>query len=182
MKKLVIITLLFLINGCSNMNLEDYKNKKPLLKLEEYFAGKTIARGVFEDRFGNIKKSFKVFIEGSWDGQYLVLKEDFIYDDGSKDYREWKIEKDKNNTNGYSGYAEGVIGTASGFVSGNAFNWKYAFKLQVGKNKINVKFDDWMFLQEDGFLINIAKVKKFGFTLGRVILFFEKTKSDNEKY
>ena len=71
-------------------------------------------------------------------------------------------------------YAEGVIGTASGYVSGNAFNWKYAFRLQVGKNKIKVKFDDWMFLQEDGYLINIAKVKKFGITLGRVILFFEK--------
>ena len=115
-----------------------------------------------------------MFIDGSWDGQFLVLKEDFIYDDGTKDYREWKIEKDKNNPNAYSGYAEGVIGTANGFVSGNAFNWKYAFKLQVGKNKINVKFDDWMFLQEEGYLINIAKVKKFGITLGRVILFFEK--------
>ena len=64
----------------------------------------------------------------------------------------------------------------SGFVSGNAFNWKYAFKLQVGKNKVNVKFDDWMFLQEDGYLINIAKVKKFGITLGRVILFLKRNK------
>ena len=174
MKKIVIISLLLIFNGCSNMKLEDYKNKKPILKLEEYFNGKTIARGVFEDRFGNIKKSFKVLIDGTWDGQFLVLKEDFIYDDGSKDYREWKIEKNKNNPSSYSGFAEGVIGTASGFISGNAFNWKYAFNLQVGSKKINVKFDDWMFLQEDGYLINIAKVKKFGITLGRVILFFEK--------
>lgn len=156
------------------MKLEDYKDKKPILKLEEYFNGKTIARGVFEDRFGNIKKSFKVFIDGSWDGKYLILKEDFIYDDGTKDYREWKLTKDHNNPNHYSGYADGVIGTASGSVSGNAFNWKYGFKLKVGNSTLNVKFDDWMFLQEDGYLINIAKVKKFGITLGRVILFFEK--------
>ena len=174
MKNFVIILIIFILNGCSNMDLRDYKDKKPTLKLEEYFDGKTIARGVFEDRFGNIKKSFKVFIDGSWDGQFLILKEDFIYDDGTKDYREWKIEKDKTNSNAYSGYAEGVIGIASGYVSGNAFNWKYAFRLQVGKNKFKVKFDDWMFLQEDGYLINIAKVKKFGITLGRVILFFEK--------
>ena len=26
----------FNFNGCSNMNLSDYKDKKPLLKLEEY--------------------------------------------------------------------------------------------------------------------------------------------------
>ena len=156
------------------MKLEDYKDKKPILKLEEYFNGKTIARGVFEDRFGNIKKSFKVVIDGSCDGKYLILKEDFIYDDGTKDYREWKLTKDQNNPNHSSGYADGVIGTASGSVSGNAFNWKYGFKLKVGNSTLNVKFDDWMFLQQDGYLINIAKVKKFGITLGRVILFFEK--------
>ena len=174
MKNIIYIFIFLLINACSNMKLEDYKDKKPILKLEEYFNGKTIARGVFEDRFGNIKKSFKVFIDGSWDGKYLILKEDFIYDDGTKDYREWKLTKDQNNPNHYSGYADGVIGTASGSVSGNAFNWKYGFKLKVGNSTLNVKFDDWMFLQEDGYLINIAKVKKFGITLGRVILFFEK--------
>ncbi|EMH80535.1 MAG: DUF3833 domain-containing protein [Pelagibacteraceae bacterium] len=174
MKNIIYLFIFLLINACSNMKLEDYKDKKPILKLEEYFNGKTIARGVFEDRFGNIKKSFKVFIDGSWDGKYLILKEDFIYDDGTKDYREWKLTKDQNNPNHYSGYADGVIGTASGSVSGNAFNWKYGFKLKVGNSTLNVKFDDWMFLQEDGYLINIAKVKKFGITLGRVILFFEK--------
>ena len=174
MKNIIYLFIFLLINACSNMKLEDYKDKKPILKLEEYFNGKTIARGVFEDRFGNIKKSFKVFIDGSWDGQYLILKEDFIYDDGTKDYREWKLTKDQNNPNHYSGYADGVVGTASGSVSGNAFNWKYGFKLKVGNSTLNVKFDDWMFLQEDGYLINIAKVKKFGITLGRVILFFEK--------
>ena len=174
MKNIIYLFIFLLINACSNMKLEDYKDKKPILKLEEYFNGKTIARGVFEDRFGNIKKSFKVFINGSWDGKYLILKEDFIYDDGTKDYREWKLTKDQNNPNHYSGYADGVIGTASGSVSGNAFNWKYGFKLKVGNSTLNVKFDDWMFLQEDGYLINIAKVKKFGITLGRVILFFEK--------
>ena len=174
MKNIIYLFIFLLINACSNMKLEDYKDKKPILKLEEYFNGKTIARGVFEDRFGNIKKSFKFFIYGSWDGKYLILKEDFIYDDGTKDYREWKLTKDQNNPNHYSGYADGVIGTASGSVSGNAFNWKYGFKLKVGNSTLNVKFDDWMFLQEDGYLMNIAKVKKFGITLGRVILFFEK--------
>jgi hypothetical protein len=169
-----VLLLGLFLNSCSSMNLKDFENKKPVLKLEEYFKGKTIARGVFEDPFGTIKKSFKVFIDGTWDGKYLILKEDFIYDDGTKDFREWKIEKDPKDPNKYSGYAEGVIGIASGSVSGNAFNWKYGFKLDIGSTKINVKFDDWMFLQEDGYLINIAKVKKFGFTLGKVILFFEK--------
>jgi hypothetical protein len=31
-----------------------------------------------------------------------------------------------------------------------------------------------MFLQDEKYLINIAKVKKFGITLGTVVLFFNK--------
>ena len=75
MRNFVIIFLILIFSGCSDMNLSDYKDKKPLLKLEEYFEGKTIARGVFEDRFGNIKKSFKVFIDGTWDGKFLARME-----------------------------------------------------------------------------------------------------------
>ncbi len=41
------------------MKLEQFQNNKPVFKLEEYFKGKTVARGVFEDRFGNIKKVLK---------------------------------------------------------------------------------------------------------------------------
>ena len=72
------------------------------------------------------------------------------------------------------GYADGVVGLAEGSTNGNAFNWKYKFNLKIGNKTVKVDFDDWMFLQEKNYLINIAKVKKFGITLGKVILFFEK--------
>ena len=166
------ILLLSVLSSCSTMKLEEFKLKKPELKLEEYFSGKTTARGVFEDRFGNIKKSFIVYIDGTWDGKTLILKEDFIYDDGSKEFREWTITKEGENF--YTGFADGVIGKASGSISGNAFNWKYTFNLPIGSKKIKVNFDDWMFLQDKNYLINIAKINKFGFNLGTVILFFNK--------
>ena len=90
----------------------------------------------------NIKKSFIVYIDGTWDGKTLILKEDFIYDDGSKEFREWTITKEGENF--YTGFADGVIGKASGSTSGNAFNWKYTFDLPIGSKKIKVNFDDWM--------------------------------------
>ena len=37
MKKIIVILTAILLTGCSTMNLEDYKDKKPILKLEEYF-------------------------------------------------------------------------------------------------------------------------------------------------
>jgi len=37
-----------------------------------------------------------------------------------------------------------------------------------------VRFDDWMYLQSDGVLLNRAKVTKFGVELGTVTLAFSK--------
>ncbi len=41
-----------------------------------------------------------------------------------------------------------------------------------------MKFNDWMFLQEDGVVINRARVSKLGFTIGEVTLFFRKQDLD----
>jgi len=89
-----------------------------------------------------------------------------------KNIESGKLEK--IGTNQYQGYADGVIGLASGATSGNAFNWKYDFDLQIGSSKYKVSFDDWMFLQDNNYLVNIATMSKFGITLGKVILFFNK--------
>jgi hypothetical protein len=37
-----------------------------------------------------------------------------------------------------------------------------------------VKFDDWMFLQPDGILMNRARVTKWGIAIGEVTLMFQR--------
>ena len=59
---------------------------------------------------------------------------------------------------------------------GNALNWRYDLLLKVNNSKIKVNFDDWMFLQEKGILINRAEVNKFGLNLGVVTITFLKIK------
>ena len=68
-------------------------SKKPDLILEQYFLGKTFASGIFEDRFGNVRRQFTVDIDGTWDGKTLTLTEDFIFGDGETETRVWSIEK-----------------------------------------------------------------------------------------
>jgi len=154
------------------MKVTDYKNTKPVLLLEEYFTGDTVAYGVFENRSGEVENQFKVYIKGTFEDNILTLDEDFIYLDGSKDKRIWKIKKLSDNR--YEGTADGVVGLATGQASGNAFNWTYVFDLPVGDTSYKIKFDDWMFLQEDGVLLNRAHMTKFGFNVGSVTLAFHK--------
>ena len=67
-----------------------------------------------------------------------------------------------------------MVGVAEGQLSGNALHWEYDMMLPIGDSTWQVHFDDWMFLQDGGVLINRATVSKFGFTLGQVTLFFHK--------
>ena len=147
-------------------------NTKPKLVLEEYFNGKTEAWGMFHDRFGNLKRTFKVDIIGTLTEDELTLDERFLYDDGEKERRVWKIKLLGNNK--YSGTADDVIGEASGVASGNALNWRYKLDLKVKDTNIKVDFDDWMFLQDKGVLMNRAEVKKWGLNIGIVTITFLK--------
>ena len=154
------------------MNLEKHSNTEPTFTLEEYFQGKTEAWGLFHDRFGNLKRSFKVDIKGKLSGDVLTLDEKFLYDDGEKDQRIWKIKILGNNK--YSGTADDVIGEAIGEARGNALNWKYKLNLKVKDSTIKVDFDDWMFLQDRNILMNRAEVKKWGLNIGVVTITFLK--------
>ena len=172
MKSFFVILLLFLSSCTSEMNLNKFSNMKPEFSLEDYFSGKTEAWGLFHDRFGNLKRSFKVDITGTLSGNELTLDERFLYDDGEEDQRIWKIKLLGNNK--YSGTADDVVGSAIGEASGNALNWKYKLNLKIKDSTVKVDFDDWMFLQDRGILINRAEVKKWGLNIGVVTITFLK--------
>ena len=171
-KFITILSVFFLLSGCSGMALDTFKDAKPELVLEEYFKGRTEAWGIFEDRFGKLRRQFKVTIDGTWDGKILTLDERFKYDDGETDQRIWRIKRVGKGK--YEGRAADVIGIATGEASGNALNWRYDMNLKVGDGTLKVAFNDWMFLQSDGVLINRARVNKLGVEIGSVTLFFKK--------
>lgn len=155
------------------MQIDDFRGTSPALVLEEYFEGKTRAWGIFEDRFGNLRREFVVDITGTWDGKTLTLDERFEYADGEREQRIWVIEKVGDDR--YVGRAGDVIGTAEGQIAGKAFTWNYDMNLRIQGRELKVHFEDWMFLQSDGVLVNRAKVTKFGIELGTVTLFFQQT-------
>ncbi len=142
------------------------------LNLEEFFEGKTVAYGQFQDVLGNVPRRFTVDIDGTWDGETLTLVEDFVYGDGATEQRIWTLTKTGDDT--WTGTAPGVLGTASGVERGDTFNWKYKIDLPVKDGTMRVNFDDWMWLLSDDRLLNRAYVSRYGVRLGEVILFFEK--------
>jgi hypothetical protein len=158
--------------GCSGMNIEDHAGTKPTFRPEEYFLGRTRAWGFFQDRFGNIRRQFVVDIDGSMADGQLVLDESFVYADGERAKRVWRIRPLGGGR--YEGTAGDVVGVAQGRAVGNAMRWAYDFDLPVGRNVWRVHFDDWMLLQDEEVMLNKSTITKFGLELGEVFIFFRR--------
>ena len=161
-----------LSTGCVSNSLESFSDADRTLRLEDYFVGQSKAYGIFEDRFGKIRRQFDVDITGTLDGNTLTLVEDFDYYDGERDTRTWTIEILGDGR--YRGTANDVPGVAEGQAIGNAFNWKYKVDLKVGDDTWNVGFNDWMYLLQDDVLINRAYVTRYGIRIGEVTIAFRK--------
>ena len=93
---LFVVAILISLTSCTQWlfraDMADYADNRPALKLEEFFDGRSYAYGIFEDRFGNLKRQFRVQIDGQTDGERLRLDEQFIYDDGETARRVWRID------------------------------------------------------------------------------------------
>ncbi len=179
MKKTVcaVVLITLALTGCSSMKTDNFKNSAQRFVLEEYFSGKTRAWGLFEDRFGTVRRQFVVEIEGKWDGTELTLNEDFTFADGETSNRVWRIRKLADGS--YEGRADEVIGVATGIVGGNALHWRYVLDLEISKGRtMAVQLDDWMFLQPHGVLMNRARMSKFGIELGQITISFSKVSQE----
>ena len=177
---LAVVLMLLITAGCSDNSLSEMKDNKPMLTLEKFFAGQTVAYGIFEDRFGKLRRQFRVNITGKVDGDKLILDEDFLYDDGERANRIWTITnlgKDAEGRIQYRGEADDIVGVASGAVSGNALNWSYIIDLETSGSTLRVRFNDWIYQQDEHVAINRAYVKKFGIEIGSVTLVFLRGKA-----
>ena len=158
--------------GCAGPQVSDYSQQKPELDLRTYFNGEVEAWGIFTDRSGAVVKRFKVQMDCQWQGDEGVLDEAFLYSDGTRQRRIWRLKALPNGR--YEGRADDVVGLAYGETRGNAFRWQYTLGLPVDGKVWNVEFDDWMFLMDDTVMINKAVMSKFGIRLGEVTLSFKR--------
>ena len=172
MRLLLPFILFLLFSSCSEMKPEDYKNTKPEIKIEEYFQGNVKAWGMLQGRSGKVKRQFVADMKGNFDGQKLILDETFIWNDGEKQERKWNIRKIDDNT--YEGTAPDVVGIAKGVSFGSAFKFEYKLLIPYKNKRIKVRFDDWIFKQDDKTAINKATLTKFFFKVGELIVFFVK--------
>ena len=176
----VLVTLFSGLSACAKRDITHLAERRPTLALEKFFEGQSVAYGIFEDRFGNLRRQFRVNLQGTVTGNRLVLDEQFLYEDGEKAQRIWTIDKLDTGDDGtvrYEGQASDVEGRANGRVSGNGLNWSYDVALTMNGRELEVHFDDWIYRQSEDVAINRAYVSKFGVEIGSVTIVFLRGKA-----
>ncbi len=173
--KILILWILVMTASCSNTAITAYQAESPAMDIREYFDGPIEAWGFVQDWKGEVIQRFDISMTGSWDGNVGTLEEEFRYYSGQVDHRTWTLTRLDDGR--FQGAAGDVVGTAEGFMAGNAVNMKYRLEIPRGDGTLVLNMDDWMWLMNDGVVINRTKMKKFGLKVGEVTVFMRKLES-----
>ena len=168
---IVILISIFLITGCTGMKIEDFNNKTPEFIPQDYFNGNLRAYGLVKDRSGNIIRTFKGTMKGSWDENGVdTLDEYFVYDDGEEMIRTWTLKPLPNNNKEFVATADDIVGPSKMIANGNTVMLDYVMRVPYKSTSIDLSVRDWLHLQDDGVIINHSKMKKFGFVVGELVI------------
>lgn len=146
------------------------------LDLPSFLAGQSKAWGIFEDRFGTLRRRFVADLQGTWEDGIFVLREDFVFDDGERMHRTWRISPTKNGR--FTADADDVIGTALGTTDGETIKLSYQFLLNTGSTDLQVRFHDRFYRVDQNNVMNRATLTKWGIKLGEMSIFFQRANAD----
>ncbi len=152
--------------GCASQPRFAVPPPTETLVLEESLVGRVSGEGAFVNSITGSETKFSVLIDGAWDGKVLTLVEDFTYEDGSIDRKTWRLTRTADGA--YEGTREDVIGTAEVRQDGPGVRLDYYVTLTTGLGDIDVRFQDLLYVNDDGMIANKAVVSKFGLRVGRV--------------
>jgi len=170
-RAVLLLPLALLAAGCATP-LDALQGTTPELRFERYFAGRTLAHGIVQDRSGAVIDRMSVTLDGAWEGEEFVLREEFVHADGRASRRVWRITVLPDGS--YRGRADDVVGEARGRAVGYGAEWRYTLRVPVDDTTYDLAFDDRMWLLPDGTLLNRAAFSKFGIRFGEVTIFFRK--------
>ena len=166
-----LLVIAFLL-GCGSVKVSEFKDSKPELRPEEYFLGDTVGTGMFTDLFGRVRSRFTMKIHGYWEADKFMMAEKLTYDDGKTEERLWTVLKKSKHE--YEATTSDVVGVAKVEAYGSVNLWRYYFNVRTKDGVTKLWFDDWMYLQPDGTLLDRARAYKWGINVGELLISIKK--------
>jgi hypothetical protein len=167
---LAIIAATFVLRrlmGFSAQRPADYAALSQRFDVRQHLSGPIECEGVIYGPTGRVTSRFVATMHGTWDGNRGVLREYFSYDSGENQNREWRLTI--GNDGKLRAEADDVVGAGMGEVSGPTVYLNYDIKLPASAGGHVLAVQDWMYLTQNGTIINRSQFRKFGFKVAELV-------------
>ena len=166
----IIITLMALRSRYASFQAQspaDYAGLGPQFDLRQYLSGPIQCEGMIFGPMGRVASRFVAEMDGKWEGNIGTLSEVFCYDSGSVQHRAWTLAL--GNSGDITATAADVVGLGQGRVEGPGVVLRYRIKLtpEAGGHVLDVV--DWMYLMENGTIMNRSQFRKFGIKVAELV-------------
>jgi len=139
----------------------------PMFNMREVFNGPIECEGVIYGPTGRVTSRFEADFVASWDGNVGTVKEEFRYDSGNVQHRQWTFTL--GNDGSILADAPDLVGTGTGMQHGSAVQLNYNIKLtdEAGGHVLNTT--DWMYMTPNGNVMNRSQFRKFGIKVAELV-------------
>jgi len=145
----------------------DFRGKQPAFDLRRHLDGPILCEGVIYGPTGRVTSRFVADFEARWDGNTGVMTEHFRYDSGATQDREWRLTL--GNDGAIRAEAPDVVGTGTGRQEGSAVRLDYRIRLPEASGGHVLSVTDWMYLCENGTIMNRSQFRKFGIKVAELV-------------
>lgn len=146
---------------------EDYEDENPAFDIRERLNGPIACEGIIYGPLGRVSSRFSADFDASWEGNKGIMKERFVYDDGSIQNREWHLTL--GNDGVIRAEALDVVGRGVGRQSGSTVLLRYRIRLPETSGGHVLDTVDWMYLTPNGTIMNRSQFRKFGIKVAELV-------------
>ena len=153
--------------GFRSQSTADFAGKGPAFDLRQHLSGPIQCEGVIYGPTGRVASRFVADMVGEWDGNTGTLRETFRYDSGAVQERCWTLRL--GNDGRIIATAPDVLGEGAGEAEGPAVALRYRIRLPESGGGHVLDVVDWMYLMENGTIMNRSQFTKFGITVAELV-------------
>ena len=146
---------------------DDYADHGPNFDIREHLNGPLLCEGVIYGPTGRVSSRFVAEFFAEWDGHTGIMREQFRYDSGELQNREWRLQVDEDGK--IKADADDLVGTGKGHQSGSSVKLEYNIRLTESAGGHVLSVVDWMYLLENGVIMNRSQFRKFGIKVGELV-------------
>ncbi len=170
-QKRTCLLAFLLLAACSKpLPVQHFVGTKPDFDPVVFWAGHHASWGVVENRAGEPTDTVQTDCVGTPEASGLHMVQTLKLGDGTVQHRDWHLRRDGQ---AFVATANDMVGEARGAAAGRVFHWSFVLATRPGNALFNVTFDQWMYLLDDGSMMNRTTVRKFGVIIAEVSEVFQ---------